>query len=470
MNVVFKEWMPDAPPLGNPGLIECQNALPLDGTYKSFAPLTGSGTAAPNTVIGAIWSSSPSGGRYFGTLTNLYRQVLTTAQSALSAATYNTDADGYWRFIQYESLMIATNYADLPQAHTVGAAGNFSSLATSGTTPAAQHVGVIGQFVMLGNLKDSGGTARPYTVQWSSIDQPRNWPTPGSDTAIASQSGEQVLNPAWGDVMGIWGNDQFGVIAQQGGLTRCTYVGGTTVFQFDEFESGRGCLFPNSPIQIGNLTYYISPAGFCVTDGVTVKNIGANKVDNYFRSQVNFIYKPKVRGAADFQKELLYWSFVSQSSGAAATDQLLIYNWQEDRWSRASTVAESIFNARHNITVSESPRPVEGWQASRTIGSFTGAPGTAVFESGEVELNEGGFSHVTGVKPLVDQASVTVELGYRNDQATAASYTSATTPTTRTGYADFRNSARYHRTRVNVTGTIGAMQGVEFNALTEGRV
>lgn len=470
MNVVFKEWLPDVPPLGNPGLIECQNALPLDGTYKSFQPLTGSGTAAPSSIYGAIWSSSPSNGRYFGTLTNLYRQVLTTAQSALSAATYNTDADGYWRFIQYESLMIATNYADLPQAHTVGAAGNFSSLATSGTTPAAQHVGVIGQFVMLGNLKDSGGTARPYTVQWSSIDQPRNWPTPGSDTAIASQSGEQVLNPAWGDVMGIWGNDQFGVIAQQGGLTRATYVGGTTVFQFDEFESGRGCLFPNSPIQIGNLTYYISPAGFCVTDGVTVKNIGANKVDNYFRSQVNFIYKPKVRGAADFQKELLYWAFCSSTSGSSVADQLIIYNWQEDRWSRATNSSDGIISARHNITAGESPRSIEGWQASRTIGSFTGTPGTAVFESGEVELNEGGFSHVTGVKPLVDQASVTVAVGYRNDQATAASYTSDTSPTSRTGYADFRNSARYHRTRVTVTGTIGSMQGVEFNAQPEGSV
>jgi hypothetical protein len=101
---------------------------------------------------------------------------------------------------------------------------------------------------MLGNLRDSvgGSTTRPYTVQWSAIDDPQYWPTPGSDEAIASQSGNQMLNPTLGEVMGIFGNDQFGVIFQQGGVTRVTYVGGTTVFQFDEYEVGRGLLFPNS--------------------------------------------------------------------------------------------------------------------------------------------------------------------------------------------------------------------------------
>lgn len=468
--ILFKEWAPDVAPLGSGALTECQNALPLDGVYKSFAPLAGSGSAAPASVYGALWSSEPTfGGLYLGTLTDLYRKQSGGAYTALSAATYNTTSDDYWRFIQYETLMIATNGIDLPQAHTVGASGNFSSLATSGTTPAARHVGVIGQFVMIGNLTDAAATARPYTVQWCSIDQPRNWPTPGSTTAIASQAGEQVLNPAFGDVMGIYGNDQYGVIFQQGGITRCTYVGGTAVFQFDEFEYGRGVLFPNSPVQIGNIVYYISPAGFCATDGVSVRNIGANKVDNYLRSQVNFIYKPRVRGAADFQKELIYWDFCSQTSGSAIPDQLLAYNWQEDRWSRATQTHELIVSARHKITAGESPQPAVGFQASRTLGAFNGTAGSAVFESGETELNEGGFSYVSGVKPLVDQSS-TVQLGYRTDQTAGPTYTSAVTPTARTGYADFRQESRYFRARVNVTGTFNAMQGVEFNSLPTGQV
>lgn len=469
---VFKEWAPDVPPLGSLALTECQNAIPLDGTYKSFAPLSGAGTAAPSTIYGTQWSSDPVfGGLYVGTQFQLYRkQAGSGSYTQLSASTYNTDNDGYWRMAEYEGLMIATNGIDLPQAHTVGAAGNFSSLATSGTTPAAKHVGIIGQFVMIGNLVDASSTARPYTVQWSSIDQPRNWPTPGSDTAIASQSGEQVLNPTWGEVLGIWGNDQYGVIAQQGGLTRCTYVGGTAVFQFDEYEAGRGVLFPNSAVQIGNVTYYISPAGFCATDGTNVNNIGAGKVDNYFRSQVNFIYKPKVRGAADYQKELLYWSFCSSTSGSSVPDQVLAYNWQENRWGRATMTHDGLTSARHKITAGESPQTVVGFQSSRTLGSLAGTPGTAVFETGETEPNEGGYSYVSGVKPLVDQSAVTVQIGYRTDQVSAATYTSAVTANARSGFADFRQESRYFRARVNVTGTFNAAQGIEFSATPTGSV
>jgi hypothetical protein len=471
MIVSFKEWLPDQPALGNPGLVECQNAIPLDGTYKSFMPLTGSGTAAPAVIFGAKWSSDPvNGGLYLGTQANLYRTILTTAYSALSSATYNTSSDGYWRFEEYEGLMIATNGVDLPQAHTVGASSNFTSLATSGTTPAAQHVGVVGQFVMLGNLTDSGGTARPYTVRWSSIDQPRNWPTPGSTTAIASQAGEQVLNASFGDVMGIWGNDQYAVIAQQGGLTRATYIGGTAVFQFDEFESGRGVLFPNSAVQIGNRSFYASVAGFCVTDGTQVVNIGDGKVDNYFRSQVSFIYKPQVRAAADFQREIIYWSYCSQTSGSAVPDQLLAYNWNDGRWGRASNTHQCIISPRHKVTAGESPQTIRGWQASRTVGSFSGTPGIAVFETGEAELNESGYARVNAVRPLIDQSSVTVQVATRNDQVSTPTYTTAQAPNSRTGEANFREEARYHRARLNVTGTFNAAQGVQFEAFTSGKV
>lgn len=470
--ILFKEWAPDTAPLGSAYLTECQNALPLDGLYKSFAPLTGSGTAAPAAIFGTLWSSEPvTGGLYVGTQANLYRyRDGTGAYTLLSSATYNTDGDGFWRFIEYEGLMVATNGIDLPQAHTVAASSNFTNLATSGTTPAAKHVGVIGQFLMLGNLIDASSTARPYTVQWSSIDQPRNFPTPNSSTAIASQSGEQMLNPAWGEIMGIWGNDQYGVIAQQGGLTRCTYIGGTAVFQFDEYEAGRGVLFPNSAVQIGNVTYYVSPAGFCATDGTNVKNIGSNKVDNYFRSQVNFIYKPKVRGAADYQKELLYWSFCSSTSGSSIPDQLLAYNWQEDRWGRATMTHDGLTSARHKITAGESPRPPVGFQSSRTLGSLSGTPGTAVIETGEAEPNEGGYSFVGGVKPLIDQSAVTVQLGYRTDQTSTPTYESATTANSRSGFADFRRSSRYFRARFNITGTFNAAQGAEFGAVPDGEV
>lgn len=466
--ILFKQWLPDVAPLDNPGLVECQNALPLDGVYKSFAPLTGTETAGPARPVSATWSSIPiTGGMYVASAQQIYRYI--SGYSVLSASTYNSNAE-YWRFAEYEGLMVATNYFDFPQAHTVGASTAFTALATSGTAPAAQHVGVVGQFVVLGNLKDASGTARPYSVQWSGIDQPRSWPAPNSSTAIAQQSGLEDLNGSLGEVMAVVGNDQFGVVMQQGGLTRMTYVGGSVVFQFDEYEVGRGLLFPNSIVQVGNLVYYISNAGFCVTDGTQVRNIGAGKVDNYFRSQVNFGYKFQVFGAADYQRELVYWSFCSQTSGSVIPDQLLIYNWTEDRWSRASNTHTVLVSPYQRIGALQSPRPVNAFFASNTLGSFSGTAGAAVFESGEIEYNLGSFSRVQGIKPLIDTASVTVAIGTRNDQVSSPTYTSEVTANSRTGFADFRSEARYHRARLTVTGTFNAAQGVEFQGVVSGAV
>lgn len=465
--ILFKEWLPDLPDLGNPGLTEAQNVIPAAGTYESFYPLTGTDTAAPARPIGARWSSDTFfGGLYLGTSTQLYRYI--SAYTALSASTYNSSAD-YWRFAEYEGLMVATNFFDAPQAHTVGASTAFTALATSGTAPTAQHVGVVGQFVVLGNLKDGSGSY-PSRVQWSGIDAPRSWPTPNSDTAIAQQSGSQDLNYSLGEVMGVFGGDQFGVIMQQGGLTRMTYVGPPAVWSFDEYDQGHGLLFPNSPVQIGDLIYYASPAGFCVTDGVNVVPIGLEKVDRYFREQVNFGFKFQVYGAADYKKQVIYWSYCSRTSGSAIPDQVLIYHWAEKRWSRASNTHTVLVSPRHRLNSLESPRPIQAFFSLNTLGSFSGTPGTAVLTSAELEPNAGGFATVQGIKPLIDVTlnAVTVAMGTRNDQGGAVSYTAEQTANSRSGFANFRTSAKYHRARLTISGTFNAAQGLEYDAVPDG--
>ena len=46
--------------------------------------------------------------------------------------------------------------------------------------------------------------------------------------------------------------------------------------------------------------------------------------------------------------------------------------------------------------------------------------------------------------------------------------TSETTPTTRTGFADFRRESRYARSRVTLTGSFDAAIGTEFQATPGG--
>jgi hypothetical protein len=234
MNIIFKEWLPDLPDLDNPGLTEAKNVVPTDTTYKPF--YTGSGLDA-HTLNGVskgayfrfqgYGSNSISYQSFEGTATKLY-----ITGSDKSGATYSATANG-WQFADYEEIVFATNGSDYLQQATAGA----TAFASVTDAPKSNCIGIIGQFIVLGDLQ----TADRYAIQWSGIDNPLSWPTPSSTTAIAQQSGRQEFTHEYGYVSGISGGDQFGLIFQEKGISRATYVGGTSVFQFDDLKTGVGC-------------------------------------------------------------------------------------------------------------------------------------------------------------------------------------------------------------------------------------
>jgi hypothetical protein len=466
MEILFKEWLPDLPALGNPGLTEAKNALPVNGTYKSFRE-TGisDGTVASNPVGAYVGFSTAGAELVVGTQTLLFKEFGDAFVTASATLATNT----YWRFTQYDDIVIAVAESTVPLARTVGSSAEFTALAMSGTAPAAQQVGVVGQFVVVGDRS----SAEPHSVQWSAIADPRNWPTPGSSTAIAAQAGEQVLRSEFGTVNAITNGDQFGLIFQDEGITRMTYVGGAVVFQFDEISEGIGCHYPNSVVQIGGFVYFASVHGFYRTNGVTVEPIGAGKVDRYFTANVASTFPERVYAGVDRTHNCIYWSYPTTLDSGVPT-KLLIYNYLENRFSRAEVVANSIPQS-HNVK----RRSMEAFDADNvritfgntSLPSPAGAVLDATFVTGEAELNPGGFAHVSGVKAMLDGSSeYTVALGSRNDQSTAASFTSAVTANSRSGFSDFRSSARYHRARLIVTSTFNSAQGLQILASPDGAV
>lgn len=100
---------------------------------------------------------------------------------------------------------------------------------------------------------------------------------------------------------------------------------------------------------------------------------------------------------------------------------------------------------------------------SGVLSTFTGTPGTATIETGDVEATLGRKTFVAGVKPLVDVTAnaVTAAIGYRDDLQASVTYTSEVTANSRSGFCDFRVEARYQRIRLKIAGTFNAAQGVE---------
>lgn len=462
----FGDWLPDLSDLDNPGILEALNVLPVGKTesgYAPYSPLATSGTALVTgtsifdcvaLLAAAIGGSTPY--VYVGTLDGHLYQSLATGGSW-------TDYSGgvisqpISSLAQYNNLLFAAaNTAGIWQK-TVGSGSNATQVVGA---PNAGVLGVIGQFLVAGNISTTP-LVSPHLVMWSAIGNPTNWPTVGSAAAIAAQSGEQFLHYELGAVTGIFGGDQWGVILQQNGITRVTYIGGAVVFQFDTLSGGIGMDYANAAVKIGGLIYFASSRGFYATDGVSVLPIGEEKVNRWFVANVVDVGDlPFGSVAVDWTNKLIYWGF-----GVAGTAPLVVYNFETKRFTHAGDANFAVMVAAN--VASFTSLGVQAIGQDKKLGFFTGTPGTATLTTSEVELNPGGKTLVQGFRPQVTRAgitapSITVRIGQRSSEGGAVFFGSAITPNASTGFADALVEDNYHRAETDIAGAFTQAIGGEF--------
>jgi hypothetical protein len=482
--VIFGEWLPDQPALDNPGVIEARNCLPVDGSYTDFSSVSTSGDALAAAPIGAYATIDDAGDPeiYAGTTTKIYERV-GASWTDRTTGSYTAGADDYWRFAQFDNYVIATDYADVPQRKVVGAASNFAALASTGAAPKARQIGVINRFVFLGDI-DDGTDVIPYASQWCAINDVTNWPVPATSTARAVQSGRQVHNSAYGAVTGYASGQFWGLIFQKRAITRATYRGGDEVFQFETFEQNRGCWAPQSITQIGGLVYFLAHDGWCVTDGQTVVQIGAGKVDKWFFSRVDQTRLAKITSSVDWNNKCVLWNFPDAAAVSGTTNFVLALNFNTKRFAYAEesmqlmlqSFSESmteeglaaLYASLDDITVSmDSPlwqggAPTAMCFSGDELGTFTGDSLDALIESGESAPNPFGYTFVRGLRPLVTglPSAVTTQIGYRSNQDESRTYTNETPRTTRTGVCDYRINGKFLTARLNARGGFERAMGL----------
>jgi hypothetical protein len=482
----YGEWLPDQPYFQNTGLVEAKNVIPIDGSYKDFLQILTSDDALAERPQGAYAAIDDAGDPeiYAGTETKLLEKV-GTAWTDRSPAPYATASNGYWRFVQFDALVIATNFNNNIQSKTVGAAANFADLDAG--APKARQIGVINRFVVVGDTDDATNGAVPYRIQWCAINDPTDWPVIGTADARSKQSGEQFMDASYGAVTAIAGGQFFGLVFQQRAITRLTYVGGDIVFQFDTFEKTSGCWAPQSLMQVGNTWYLLAADGWYVTDGQSAVPIGTGRFDKTFYSDFDQTYRERLTCALDLVSKVIYWSYPSPSATAGVPDKLLVYNFIEKRASWAEETVQMIFSSFtqgytleqldalftsiDDMTISLDSSmwsggipTVMGFE-SNTMGTFSGAALVARFETGETEIEPPGLVYLNGVKPIVtgEPTAVTVAVSVRSSQDNASrSFGAATNRTTRTGVCDFRAHGRYASARIDLTGGFDRAIGIQF--------
>lgn len=469
----FGEWLPDQPSFANPGATIARNTLPR--TTSSYGPMA-SLSSITNSLAGRIqgaYSAQDNGGNAFtfcGDASNLYRLSGTTflqvskAPGAYSVAV--TDRIGFETF--GNRIVAAMGPADPLQTFLMGTDTSFSDLSAS--APNARHVGVIRDFLMVGNTVDSVDGARPNRVWWPAIADATNWPTPGTPAAAAAQSDYQDL-PIGGAVTAITGaiGGMDGAIFCEKAIYRVVYQGPPTIFGFYEVERDRGAVAPASVVNVGTHGFYLGEEGFYAFNGSGSHPIGDQKVDKTFFADLDQNHFDRIVGAADTINKMVFWAYPGAGSTNGTPNKLLVYNWSIGRWSFGEVECDLIFRdltAGYTLEELDAFGTLDGlpfsldsraWAGGRlALSAFDPTHSLCRFAGPSLEADletaeTGGDVRiwVSGVRPIVDGGSPTVQLCHR---ATPQATLSETTlnPVSADGAAHFSLSTRYARARVRI--------------------
>lgn len=483
--VRFGEYLPDVHSLNNPGLTVAKNLTPHSQGYHCWYEIVAYSDALTAYARGGIGASDKNGNQYVyaGDATKLYSLTDDTWTDVSKAATtYGSGAR--WEFAKWDQQIIATNYEDVPQVITMGGA-NFADL--GGTPPQAKHIGIVRDFVVLGNTQDNGGgNPVPERVRWSGISDEASWAV----SATTQADFNDLLGNA-GPVQRIIGGE-YGVILCEHSAYRMTYVGSPVIWQFDEVLPDIGCISGGGVARVGNLIFMLSHDGFwMIENGIKAQRIGADKVDRTVLSELDYGNVERITASVHSTEPLVLWALPVTGNSGGLPNKIYVYNYLFNRWAFIDEEVELLLEAATTgytleglDTISTSVDALTesldspAYQGGATtlsaikdgmLGFFTGDCKTAVVETGEWQLAEGQRSMLRGIRPIQDGGTATVQIAYKVDAQTdtISAYDPPVSAKT-SGVCPVRRNARYFKLRVNSTGNFTDVIGFETESTPVG--
>jgi len=452
--ITFTEWTPD-----QPGIVEnlsaAKNVIPAAIGYipmPSAVDYSSSASENLNNVFAGRFSTTTT--VFAGGATKLFKFDSSDLSMDDVSKSGGYTAIVKWNFIQFGDTVIAANNVNKLQSWTLGSSSLFADLAAA--APIAKYVTVVRDFVVAANL--DGGT-NANKVQWSDINDETDW-TSGN----ASQSDFQII-PDGGNITGITGGE-FGLVLMERAIVRMSYIGSPYFFQFDTISKSLGCTEGSSVTKYGNITYFLGDDGFYSCDGTSIVPIGNEKIDRWFFSNANPSELESMSTTVDPIRKIVVWNFLDNFGQR----QLLIYNWQVQKWSYANTTANvvsyaatagstleglDIYGTLDSLTTSLDDALWAGGKLlfagarGDKIITFTGANLTAELATGDIGSES--TSVVTLARPIIDNGSANVAIASRtllNADINYGDYVSASSE----NRVSLRSGGKYHRLSVVPTG------------------
>lgn len=483
--IPYAEWLPDQQDLNNPGSTSVLNVRPHANGYLPLPTIEAYSEAVTARPRGAFYARSNDGTvyNYVGDETALYSLSDTSwTDVSRTASAYTCGATDYWEFAKWNEEVIATNFANEMQKITLGGA-NFADL--GGGPPKARHLAVVRNFLVTANTSDATDGEVPNRVRWCAADNNESW-----TVSASTQADKEDLYGPGGWCQRVFGGE-YGVVFQERSVWRMTYAGSPLVFSFDEVQPGRGLLAPGAATQHGDMIFALSQEGFdLLSNGSQSQPIGAQKVDRFVLSDLDTDYLDRVKSAVDILNRHVYWIYPGVDNVSGLPNRVVMFDWSTGRWSYGEVSAHMVYVAAtpgltleglDNINSSLDALPLSlddraytggapqlaVFDGDSKLGFFTGSPMRAELETMEIQLAKGRRAMINSVRPLIDGGSTAVQVGRRQAQADAVTW-SATASVNARGRATLRSNARYHRVRTICTGDWTHAQGVEVGAAETG--
>lgn len=479
----FGPWEPDMALLEGKQAPEARNVIPAKRGYLPMRGLAPMPTpAVAGRVTDAICLKIFNDDLHFFACTD---SAIYHLESGAWASSLSGQSGTGTHIVAFGTDCYALFGGALYKSQTNQGATTFSAVSDA---PSGEAMGIIRDFLVIGCLSDA-----PNGIQWSAIDNPDSWPTPGTDAAQAVQSDTQSF-PEGGRVMAIVGGISGsaggagdGLIFLEQSIMRAVYVGSPLIFQFDSVDRQHGTRSPLSPVVIGTSCVFLADDGWRITDGTGSKNLGSERVDAWFSRECDLTRRHEVRGAHDAAKRLAIWSFPSATAPAGVHDRLLIYNYALDLWSYAVADTECLMPAfQPGLTLEDldaygsldnlpftslddpAIRPgcftLMAFNPQHKICTFNGPAPEAIIETGEFG---GQRMMLHGLRPLVDSAEARAAPLYRSRQMDAMRAAAPETRQNREGICHQHISAAYFAARIRIPQNSEWTHAVGVEALYE---
>ena len=446
------EWTPGLfSVLAPDNLQTAKNCLPKTGGYEPMPGLSNLNTEVlPFAPIGAIRARRDDGTNAFfagledttnnnmelywykptdiggGVIDDRWVDVSKTA-GYLSAISRRVE------FAQFGTSIFCASYTN--ETQTLDMARDAKFMDASPTTPRASHVVTAENFLWLGDIYSRDAGSQRNAVQWSALADPYNFPVPGTDAATAVLSGRQVFEGGGGIVQGVFSGSEVVAIFQESAIWRADFVGGDVVWDINNVEENVGLLIKGAAITFGRYIFFISEDGFRIFDYTSSKNIGKDRVNQWFFDNYDADYPDSVSIARDPKKTQIRMSF-SATGNSGVPNKVIVYDWNLDRFTYGDITVHSMIGAgavQDNLDsagvagdqdVLEDDvgdgadldygalsfddrqsgtglREIGGFDSLFRLSTFSGTNLAGVLETGDVELSPGRHSFLSGVKASI---------------------------------------------------------------------